>query len=149
MSSLTASLSVCLPTCLSACKTVRTVSVATLPFLALFHFHSLHNLTPSYQTIVVTLAALITVALAPPPSSVNMHFSTYLILPRRLLLHHDNPPLPPLTPLFLRHPQLQHFKVLVFDVVKSDVCGAILNLIDKERDGAVVDRYVKQGRIIS
>lgn len=36
--------------------------------------------------------------------------------------------------------QVKHFKTLVFDVVKKDVCNAILNLIDKERDGAVVDR---------
>jgi cullin 1 len=34
----------------------------------------------------------------------------------------------------------RHFKTLIFDVVKKDVCSAILVLIDKERDGAVVDR---------
>ena len=38
--------------------------------------------------------------------------------------------------------QVRNFKTLVFDVVKKDVCNALLNLIDKERDGAVVDRSV-------
>ena len=40
---------------------------------------------------------------------------------------------------------IRHFKILVFDVVKKDVGNAILALVDKERDGAVVDRdLIKQ-----
>ena len=35
---------------------------------------------------------------------------------------------------------VRHFKTLVFDKVKKDVANAILHLIDRERDGAVVDR---------
>jgi hypothetical protein len=35
---------------------------------------------------------------------------------------------------------MKHFKLLVFDEVKKDICNAILKLIDRERDGDVVDR---------
>ena len=35
---------------------------------------------------------------------------------------------------------VRHFKLLVFDEVKQQACGAILKLIDDERDGADVDR---------
>ena len=35
---------------------------------------------------------------------------------------------------------VRKFKELVFDVIKADVCNAILALINQERDGAVIDR---------
>ncbi len=35
---------------------------------------------------------------------------------------------------------IRHFKTLVFDRVKTEVCSAIIALIDEEREGASVDR---------
>ena len=59
-----------LSACLSVCKNVRTVSVATI--LSLFRLHSWRNSTFSYHTTLVTPAAMTTVALATllsPPST--------------------------------------------------------------------------------
>ena len=40
----------------------------------------------------------------------------------------------------LENAGVRKFKDLVFDVIKTDVCNAILALINQERDGAVIDR---------
>lgn len=58
----------------------------------------------------------------------------FMYLDRYYVKHHSLPP--------LEKAGLKHFKVLVFDEVKADVANAMLDLINQERDGKVIDRVL-------
>jgi len=59
-------------------------------------------------------------------------FKFFQYLDRFYVRHHAVP--------LLEMAGVMKFKELVFDVIKADVCNAILALINQERDGAVIDR---------
>lgn len=56
----------------------------------------------------------------------------FMYLDRYYVKHHSLPT--------LEEAGLKHFKELIFDDVKRDVANAMLELINQERDGAIIDR---------
>jgi len=56
----------------------------------------------------------------------------FMYLDRYYVKHHSLPS--------LLDAGLKHFKILIFDEVKRDVANAMLDLINQERDGAIIDR---------
>lgn len=58
----------------------------------------------------------------------------FMYLDRYYVIHHSLPS--------LLEAGLRHFKALVFDEIKRDVASAMLDLINQERDGAIIDRLL-------
>jgi cullin 1 len=59
-------------------------------------------------------------------------FKFFMYLDRYYVKHHSLPT--------LSEAGLRNFKVLVYDIVKVDVVRAMLEVVDKEREGAMIDR---------
>jgi cullin 1 len=56
----------------------------------------------------------------------------FMYLDRYYVKHHSLPT--------LADAGLKYFKTLVFDIVKKDACNAMLALVNRERDGEIIDR---------